>query len=113
MTPVLLVPLTPPPTRHLVDVSDSHSVASHPVCPSLTPPVYVASPMPPPCTVTLVDPVAPLFPLRITLMLPTSVEYASVRLPDRSPTVTDTLRVPLAPPPTRHLVDVRNSTKAG
>jgi hypothetical protein len=27
------VPLTPCPTRHRTDVSDSHSVASHPVCP--------------------------------------------------------------------------------
>eukprot|EP00961_Rhodomonas_salina_P244129 3298794-Rhodomonas_salina.1 len=38
------VPLTPLTTRHRIDVSDAHSVPSHPVCPSRTPPVYALRP---------------------------------------------------------------------
>ena len=51
------VPRPPCPTMHRTDVSDSHSVASHPVCPSLTTPVYATSPMLDPCTVTDAEPV--------------------------------------------------------
>jgi hypothetical protein len=43
---------------HLTDVSYSHSVASHPVCPSRARPVCGTSPMPAPCTVTDAKPVA-------------------------------------------------------
>ena len=51
------VPRAPCPTMHRTDVSDSHSVPSHPVCPSLIIAVYANSPRLAPCTVTDVDPV--------------------------------------------------------
>ena len=39
VTAACSVPDTPRPTLHLTDVSDAHSVASHPVCPSRLRPV--------------------------------------------------------------------------
>ena len=57
------VPDTPCPLKHLIKVSDSHSVASHPVCPSRARPVYVTSPIPAPCTVNDADPVPARFNL--------------------------------------------------
>jgi len=53
------VPWIPPPTRHRTDVSDSHSVPSHPVCPMRPSAVNATSPRPDPCTVTDADPVPP------------------------------------------------------
>eukprot|EP00277_Geminigera_cryophila_P005018 CAMPEP_0179429170 /NCGR_PEP_ID=MMETSP0799-20121207/14629_1 /TAXON_ID=46947 /ORGANISM="Geminigera cryophila, Strain CCMP2564" /LENGTH=242 /DNA_ID=CAMNT_0021204971 /DNA_START=507 /DNA_END=1231 /DNA_ORIENTATION=- len=53
--------LDPPPpwaSMHRTDVSDSHSVPSHPVCPARAPAVMTTSPRPAPCTVTKDDPVA-------------------------------------------------------
>ena len=82
---------------HLTDVSDSHSVASHPVCPSRDRPEYDTSPMLDPCTVTDVDPVPPRLPLRTTLTDPRSTDHVWLPLPERSPTVITTRRVPLAP----------------
>ena len=52
----------PRPTMHLTDVSDSHSVPSHPVCPSLPMLVYATSPRPAPCTVIDADPVPARLP---------------------------------------------------
>jgi hypothetical protein len=103
------VPRAPCVTRHLTDVSDSHSVASHPVCPSRARPVYVTSPMLAPCTVTDADPVPARFCPRITLKPPTSTDHPCVTLPPRSPTVIVTRRVPRAPCVTRHLTDVSDS----
>ena len=51
------VPRAPCPTMHRTDVSDSHSVPSHPVCPSRPIAVYATSPRLAPCTVTDADPV--------------------------------------------------------
>ena len=45
------VPRAPCPTMHRTDVSDSHSVPSHPVCPSLIIAVYASSPRLAPFTV--------------------------------------------------------------
>ena len=63
---------------HRTDVSDSHSVPSHPVCPSRAIAVYATSPSPAPCTVTDVDPVPARFPLRITLIVCTSYEWRAI-----------------------------------
>jgi hypothetical protein len=81
----------------ICDVSDSHCVASHPVCPSRARPVYVTSPMLAQCTVTDADPVPVQLCRRITLKAPTSTDHTCVTLPPRSPTVIVTRRVPLAP----------------
>ena len=91
------LPAADRPTRHRTDVSDSHSVPSHPVCPDRTIAVCATSPRPAPCTVTDPDPVPALFSRRITLIDPTSTEYPSDILPDRSPAVIVTRRVPPAP----------------
>ena len=42
--PIRTVPLTPADPRHATDVSDTHSLASHPDAPILAPPLYLASP---------------------------------------------------------------------
>ena len=97
------------PTRHRTDVSDSHSVPSHPVCPDRTIAVIPTSPRLDPCTVTDADPVPALLSRRIVLMDPTSTEYASDMLPDRSPAVIVTRRVPRPPCPARHRTDVSDS----
>ena len=69
------VPRPPCVAWHRTDVSDSHSVASHPVCPSRARPVYVTSPMPAPHMVTATDPVNALFNPSNELIAPASVEY--------------------------------------
>ena len=97
------------PTRHTVDVSDPHSVPSHTVAPIRPPSVYCLSPIPPPCTVTLTDPVPPTFDLRTVDSDPTSALVASLTDPDPPPAVTDTLLVPSNPAPARHRADVSDS----
>jgi len=61
------LPTSPRPVLHRTDVSDSHVDRSHAVCESLTADVYVASPMLPPNSVMLAEPVAALFLLNTTL----------------------------------------------
>jgi hypothetical protein len=56
-----MLPTSPRPVLHRMDVSDSHVDRSHAVCESLAADVYVARPMLPPCSVTLAEPVAALF----------------------------------------------------
>jgi hypothetical protein len=103
------VPRDPCPKRHRTDVSDSHSVPSHPVCPDRTIAVKATTPNPAPCTVIDADPVPCLLYPLVTLTLPVSIEYAEVPLPNRSPAVITTHRVPRAPSPTRHRTDVSDS----
>ena len=78
LTPLLIVtwrvPITPCPAWHRIDVSASHVVRSHPVLPTRTDPVCVASPSPDPCTVTLDDPVAARFVRPAPLGDPISAE---------------------------------------
>ena len=97
------------PALHLTDVSDAHSVASHPVCPSRPRPVYAVLPMPAPCTVIDADTPAPRFAPCITLSPGTSVVHACVRLPDPSPAVTTARLDPCTPVPTLHLTDVSDT----
>ena len=103
------VPRAPCPPRHLTDVSDSHSVPSHPVCPSRPIAVKTIRPMPPPCTVTDVDPVPPLLYPRVKLSPPPSIEYAADPLPVRTPVVSITRRVLMPPRPAMHLTDVSDA----
>merc|ERR1712091_365320 len=87
------VPRVPRPAKHRTDVSDSHSVPSHPVAPDRTIDVYATSPRLPPCTVTDADPVPPRFDPRNTLTVPASTDIVWLKLPDRS------LSLPLPPSP--------------
>ena len=91
------LPITPSPTWHRTDVSDSHVVRSHAVSPTRRLPVYVVSPMFDPCTVTLADPVLRWFVGLITLNDATSTENASVKHPTSCTTLSDISKVPVAP----------------
>ena len=74
------VPRVPRPAKHRTDVSDSHSVPSHPVAPDRTIDVYATCPRLPPCTVTDPDPVPPRFLPSHVLIHPPSTVYASEML---------------------------------
>eukprot|EP00961_Rhodomonas_salina_P217602 2940601-Rhodomonas_salina.1 len=50
--PIRIVPDTPLAPMHATDVSDTHSLASHPDTPVLPLTVYPANPSPDPLTVT-------------------------------------------------------------
>jgi hypothetical protein len=106
---ILLLPITPCELWQRTDVSDSHVDRSHRVCP--TPPyaVYVARPMLAPCTVTLVDPVAALLALRMTLSMPTSNDSPALTLPYLTPALIPTCRLPITPCPIWHRMDVSAS----
>ena len=103
------VPRAPCPTRHRTDVSDSHSVPSHPVSPTRPSVVRAAEPRPDPCTVTDAVPEPPWLARRITLRLPVSSEIASDMLPLRVPAVNVKRRVSPDPCPTRHRTDDSDS----
>jgi hypothetical protein len=113
-SPAVITPRWEPPnanreTLHLIDVSDAHSVASHPVCPSRSLPVYVTSPMLAPCTVSINDPVPARLIQRTRLMLARSKDHACVMLPPRIPAVIITPCVPRPPRAIRHLTDVSDA----
>ena len=103
----VFVPRAPKFAMHRAEVSDSHFVPSHPVCPPLTKAVSDARPNPDPCTVTDADPV-PTRLLRDTADKPwISNEHPSVLLPLRSPIVTTAEALPRALcPPVMHRIDV-------
>ena len=103
------VPRAPDPCMHLTDVSDSHSVASHPVAPPRMLPVYMTRPMLDPCTVTDVAPVPALLLRRTKLKRPTSMLMLAETLPVRSDNVMPILRLPLTPWPRAHRIDVSDS----
>jgi len=88
VTTARLDPCTLCPSLHLTEMSETQSVASHPVCPCRARPVNAILPMLAPCTVTEAN----LFTCRLTncmtLKPGTSVDHACVTLPDRSPAVT-------------------------
>jgi hypothetical protein len=106
---ILRVCLSPDDTMHLMDESASQSVASHGVLPSLTIEEVTMCPREHPCTVTLVDPVPPLFARRSTLNAPASCDHPSVKLPPRSPIVNETRRDPRTPVPVMQRTDVSAS----
>ena len=97
------------PIRHRTDVSDSHSVPSHPVVPDRTIDVYPACPRLPPCNVTDPDPVPPRFDFFCPLSVPASNDIPMLPVPNLLSSVATTRRVPFAPLPTRHRTDVSDS----
>jgi hypothetical protein len=87
----------PCPVRQRTDVSDSHSVPSHPELPCRTLTLCLTIPMFAPCTVVDTDPV-PAELLRLITLSPTlSTVQAALMLPSRLPAVITNLRVPPAP----------------
>jgi len=106
VTTARLDPCTPCPTLHLTDVSETQSVASHPVCSSRARPVYAILPMLTPCTVTEANPEACRFTSCRTLKPGVSVDHACVTLPDCPLAVTTARLDPCTPCPTLHLTDM-------
>ena len=102
------LPPTPWATPHRKDVSDPQVVRSHADALSLTADVNAADPMPPPCTVTLADPVVPTFVRRTTLLVSESTEKPWVLLPTFC-NVTDIWRLPITPCLVWHRADVSDS----
>jgi hypothetical protein len=103
------VPRDQCPTRHRTDVSDSHSVPLHLVCPDRSIAVKATSPRLDPCTLTEADPVPALFPRRITLTDPASTDHPSLMLPYLSPADNTIRLVPREPCPALHRTDVSDS----
>ena len=79
---------------HRTDVSDSHSVDSHPVCPARPIAVSAASPSPDPCTVTDDDPVAAVLLRLVVLSMPQSMDNAMLTDPACPPAVNTAAWVP-------------------
>ena len=91
-----LVPPSPDPIVHRTDVSDSHPLLSHTLLPVRTETDDPATPIPPPTTVMLADPVAARFALRSPLASVESADIASVTLPCSSPMVKAASFVPIS-----------------
>ena len=102
------LPRTTRETPHRKDVSDSHVVRSHADALSLKADVNAADPKSPPCTVTLADPVEPMFVRLTTLLVSESNEKPWVLLPTFCD-VTDIWRLPITPSPVWHRADVSDS----
>ncbi len=93
---------------HRNDVSDSHSVPSHPVCPIRPSAVNATKPRLDPCTVTDADPVLPMLARCITLRLRSSENASDMLRPSMSD-VNVKRRVCWDPCPARHRTDVSDS----
>jgi hypothetical protein len=107
VTAMRMDPTPPPcPVLHLVVESDSHTVLSHAVLAMSALCVLLPTPKPPPCTVTLTDPVAPAFARLHTLIDPRSVDSAAVHVPARWPAVTARRKLPCPPDADRQSNDV-------
>jgi hypothetical protein len=78
-TRLLLPPASP--VRQRVDESDSQDVPSHPVPPAAPATLIMPSPMPPPTTRTLADPVTPTLRPPTMLVHPEAADTAHVTLP--------------------------------
>ena len=104
------------PALHLKIVSDSQRVLSQSEWPSLLLTLEATDPNRDPITVTLDDPLPTLF-MHSTVLLKlvevspkkTSALQPAVKLPDLSPAVIVTRRVPRIPTPTMHLTAVSDS----
>jgi hypothetical protein len=106
---VLTLPDTPCPALHRVDVSDAHTVPSHPDGPTRIHPLYPAAPTLAPCIVTRADPVAPPFVCLNELTETAATEKPRVKLPPRPPTVTSPRQLPICPPPPRHTTELSDT----
>jgi len=103
------LPAAPCSTRHCIPVSDTHFDASHPDWPTRTRALLQVSPTPAPYNVITTDPVVPLFAAVPKLIPPESVLNPEVKLPTRTPVVTEASRDRIAPCPDWHRTDVSDS----
>jgi hypothetical protein len=104
--PLPIMPCTP---WHRTDVSDSHVDRSPLVCPSAPDTLYPAGPMLAPCSVTLADPVTARLALPIALTMLASCDTPALMLPCLTQVLTVSRRVPIAPCPAWHRMDVSAS----
>ena len=109
VSPSCLLPASPRPARHASNVSELHIVASQAVPPARADALASDSPMPRPCTVTRVEPVAAALSCRPPLALGVSAEYPPVPLPIWFPAVTETRLLPPTPCAVRQRVDESDS----
>ena len=87
----------PAPPKHRADESDVHDVASQPVAPILPTAVLDQEPIPPPCTVTLVEPVAARLTPRAQLAAADPTEKPKLTLPALKPADSKTRPLPPSP----------------
>ena len=98
------------PTKLHIDVTDTHSVASHPLWPARARIVASPPPSPAPCNLNIPPAVPAPFQLPVPVSTCASTEYIVVPLPTASPVVTITLSDDAMPaPPTMHRMDVSDS----
>ena len=90
-------------------MSDSHADRSLAVRPTTPEELYAECPILAPCIVMLVDPVAALFVLRITLIILRSADKPRLKLPYLNPAVRAAGRLPVTPCPDWHRTDVSAS----
>ena len=111
----LFVDLMDAGPRHLVAVSDSHSVDSQVELPTRALPVNPTIPILLPWIVMLIDPVPFRFDDLATLITGISAENASVKryTPILCPTVMDIDPLPPKLPPDRHRIEVSDSHNVG
>lgn len=88
----LLPPMTCP-VRQRVDESDSHAVPSHAVPPAVAAALIAPTPMPPPSTCRLADPVTPTLRPPTMRIHPEAADTAAVMLPVWRPAVSKALRL--------------------
>ena len=86
------LPLIPPLAWHSTDVSDFHVERSHAVYPICNQAVRLDPPMPAPSIVKLAEPDECRLVLPAALICARSLEYVSVLVPVRIPTVADSRR---------------------
>ena len=104
------LPAQPRPTLQRNDVSEPHEVPSHADLPDLPCNDRVASPIPSPTIVILIDPVAPTFLLRPAILIDTgSDDTPLLSVPSSPPQVNTACRVPTAPRPPWQRIDVSES----
>ena len=87
VTTTRTLPPRPDPTLHVTELSDTHPVPSHPVCPAPTPTLYPELPMSAPLTVRLPCPVVAWFDRPPNTNRPPSYVPASLTLPTTDPTL--------------------------
>jgi hypothetical protein len=96
-------------TRECVDVSDTHAVCQHTVCPALALIERTAWPKLLPCMLTLTDPVTAKFCLDAELSWLQSADMLELAVPSLNPPVICTLLLALPPCAFRQVADVSDS----
>ena len=87
------LPIAPCECKLRTELSDSQLVRSQLVIPTLTAPQYPVKPIPIPCIVTLIEPVAAALGRLKLLVTAPDIDIARLKLPTLSPDVNSTIRL--------------------